>query len=90
MSETTVAAERTAKKAAAAVAEQLPTVLETTELALEVPTKVALRTPLVVTVSVVAGVAVGAAGFWGVQKFKAKHEAKRLEKDFKDDLAANA
>jgi hypothetical protein len=86
MSETTTTvADKAAKKAVAAVTEQLPTVLETAELALEIPTKVALKTPVVVAVSVVAGTALGVAGLWGFNKLRTARATKKLEKKLATD-----
>lgn len=76
---TKAAVNRAAKEAvSAAVAEQaLPLVAETTELALEVPSKVVLNQKVVFTVGVLGGVALGAGLLYGVSKFV---EARKIKK----------
>ncbi len=77
MSETTTAVVNSAAKkagvAAAAVSEALPTVVETVEVAMEVPAKVVLNQRLVVAVSIVGGAAIGAGILFGVQKLRARN-----------------
>lgn len=83
--ETTTAATKSAdvvaskaSKAAAAVSDSLPTVVDTVEVAMEVPAKVILNQKLVVTAVAVVGIAAGAAGLWGFQKLRARMAAKKL------------
>lgn len=84
--ETTTAAVNTASKkaaqAAAAVAETLPTVVETEALTatLEVPTKVVLNNNLIVLASAVGGSALTVAGFYGWKKFQEFRAKKAAEK----------
>lgn len=73
MSETTATA-TAAKKTAEKVVEIMPAVLETAEVAVQVPTKVALRTPTVVAVSLLAGAGLGAGVLWGVHKFRTRNK----------------
>lgn len=82
MSETTNTATKTAAKAAAAVSETLPTVVQTSEFALEVPTKVVLNQRMVVIAGVTAGIALGAGAVIGWNKFKAY----KAKKDFQADV----
>ena len=78
MSETTTAVTNTTKKAAdrtaAVVAETLPTVVETVEVAMEMPAKVVLNQKLVVTVAVIAGAGLGAGALWGVNKWRMRNK----------------
>ncbi len=78
MSETTTAAVNTAAKkagvAASAVSDALPTVIETAELALEVPVKVVLNQKLVVAVSMVGGAALGAGILFGINKWRNRNK----------------
>lgn len=81
MSETTTAVTSASKKASdkaiaavAAASETLPTVVETAEVALEIPSKVVLNQKLVVTVSLLAGVGVGAGALWGINKFRNRNK----------------
>lgn len=80
MSETTTAAAKTAEKTVKAVSETLPTVVDTVELALDIPTKAVLSQKLVVTLSVAAGAAVGAGVLFGVNKFLSSRRAKSQDK----------
>lgn len=80
---TNAAANKAAKAAAAsaaAVSDTLPTVVSTTELAMEVPTKVVLNQRLIVVASVVGGVAVGAGALYGLQKLKARRDVAKLNR----------
>jgi hypothetical protein len=73
MSESTAVVNKAAKAAgaaAAAVSEVLPTVVETTQIAAEVPTKIVLKQPLIVTAAVLAGVAAGAGALYGWNWFR--------------------
>jgi len=83
MSESTTAVANTASKkaaqAAAAVSEALPTVVETAEIALEVPSKVVLNQKLVVAASVAGGMALGAGIYYGVQKFRVHRLVNKLK-----------
>ncbi len=89
---TTDAAVNKAAKAAAvtaaAVSETLPTVVETAEIAMEVPAKVVLNQKLVVTAAVVSGIAIGAVGLWGANKLRARLAAKKLEAEIAEATAA--
>ena len=67
--------------AAAKVSEVLPTVVETTEFALDVPTKVVLNQRLVVVAAFLGGSAVTAGAYWTVKKVQAVRAAKKLESD---------
>jgi hypothetical protein len=78
MSETTNAATTASKKAAAAVAETLPTVVATTHLDLEVPAKVVLNQKLVVATSALAGAGVMYGVMFGWKKFQERRAAKAL------------
>jgi hypothetical protein len=85
MSETTAPAviAKTAKvveKAAEKIATDnlVPAVVETAEVALQVPTKFVVSGKLLLVA--VASTAVGAAGFYGVQKFREVRAAKKIEK----------
>lgn len=75
MSETTTAATKTAEKTVKAVSESLPTVVDTVELALDIPTKAVLSQKLVVSLSVVAGAAIGAGVLFGVNKWRSRKPA---------------
>lgn len=86
MSETTNAVATTSKKATekaiaavAAASDTLPTVVETAEVALEIPSKVVLNQKLVVLVSLAAGGGLTAGALWGVNKFRAYRAQKKLE-----------
>lgn len=67
------------EKAAATIATDniLPAVVETAEVAVQVPTKFVVSSKLIA--GVVAGVALGAGGFYGVQKLRAIRAAKKAE-----------
>lgn len=81
---------RAAEKAIAAVAaasETLPTVVETAEVAMEIPAKVVLNQKLIVTVSIFGGAAAGAGILWGVQKLRARLQAKKIEKQVEEVIA---
>jgi hypothetical protein len=69
-----------AAKAAAAVSDTLPTVVETAEVAMEIPTKVVLNQKLIVTAGVVVGVALGVGATIGWNKFRAHQQTKKLNK----------
>lgn len=88
MSETTTAVANTASKkasqAAAAVSEALPTVVETVEMAVEVPAKVIVNQRLVVAAAVVGGAAVGAGILFGTQKFIQRRRVTKLHKLVED------
>lgn len=87
-STTTNAAVNKAAKAAgvsaAAVSEALPTVVETVEVAMQVPAKVVLNQRLVVATAIVGGTALGAGLLYGYQKLKARKAAKEIEKAVDD------
>lgn len=68
-------------KAAADASNVLPTVVETAELAMEVPSKVVLNQKLVVIVSVVGGAALGAGILFGVNKLRERMANKKAEKE---------
>lgn len=74
---TTAAVNKAAKAAsvsAAAVSSALPTVVETAELAMQVPSKVVLNQRLVVLTATVAGAALGAGILFGVEKFRNRNK----------------
>lgn len=75
-------------KAAVAVSETLPTVVETAEVALEIPSKVVLNQRLVVVASVAAGAALGAAGLWGANKLRQHLAVRKLNRDIEAEEAA--
>lgn len=79
VSETTTTTTAASKKAASTVADNIPVIVETAELAVEVPAKVVLNNKLVVAVSLVAGAAVGAGVLWGVNKWRARKAEETLE-----------
>lgn len=70
----TTAAVNKAAKAVAAVSEVLPTVVETAELAVEVPAKVVLNQRLVVITAAAAGVAVGVGALYGWNWFRTRNK----------------
>lgn len=77
------AATAKAAKAAAAVAavsENLPTVVETAQIAAVVPSKVVLNQRAIVAVSVVGGMALGAGLLYGVDKLREIKRRKDIEK----------
>jgi hypothetical protein len=74
------ATKKATSTAANVVASTVPAVIETAELAVEVPSKVALSNKLVVTAGVVFGTALGVAGVIGYQKFQAKRAAKKANR----------
>lgn len=94
--ETTTASKKATEKAIAAVAaasETLPTVVETAEVALEIPSKVVLNQRLVVGVGVVAGIALGVGGVFGYGKLKeirARRTAAKVVSNLDDELADKA
>lgn len=71
-----------AGQTAAAVSETLPAVVETVELAMEVPVKVALNQKLVITISILGGAALGAGILFGVQKFTTHRAEKKNLAEF--------
>ena len=90
-STTNTAVNKAAKAAgvtAAAVSETLPTVVETAELAMEVPTKVVLNQRLIVVASIVGGAALGAGILFGVQKLRDRKKNKVLVPDTIEDIDA--
>lgn len=78
-STTTTAVKAASKKAADTIAENLPTVVETTEVALEIPAKVVVNKSVLVVAGMVIGTAAGVAGYWGWQKIQAKRAANKVE-----------
>lgn len=92
MSDTTSPAVNAAAKkagvAAAKVSETLPTVVETVELAMDVPSKVVLNQRLVVITSVVGGATLGAGLLWGVNKLRAVRAQKKLQSEIEADVTA--
>jgi hypothetical protein len=85
---TTAATKKAAEKVVAAAQESLPTVIETAELALEVPTKVIMKTPLVVAVSVAAGTALGVGGLILFTKVRTRLAEKKVAAQLDEDLKA--
>lgn len=81
MSENTVTvAKKTSEKAAAAVAEASPFVVEAVEAVLENPTKVAGTIKWgVVSISVLAGAGLGAGALWGVNKWR--NRSKKIDEN---------
>jgi len=73
--------------AVAAASETLPTVVETAEVALEIPSKVVLNQKLVVTVAVLGGIAAGAGGIIAWNRFKAARAAKKIEAEVEEIVA---
>lgn len=74
---TTTAAAKTAIKASKDVAEKvLPSVVDTTEIALDIPSKVVLKQPVIVIVSVLAGAALTAGGLFAYNKFRNRNAEK--------------
>lgn len=85
MAETTTTAVTTGSKAAdravravAAASETLPTVVETAEVALTVPSKVVLNQRLIVVASIVGGTVLGAGALYGYNKFQQARANKKL------------
>lgn len=85
MSETTAPVAKAAAKAATeATNKVLPTVIDHTELALDIPSKVVLKQPLIVVASVAAGIALTSGSFYVWQKLKdrkAKKAALEIEEN---------
>lgn len=65
----------------------LPTVVETTDIALELPSKVVVNQRLVVIVGVVGGAVLGAGVLYAVNKWRDRSAKKKAEKDL-DDIVA--
>lgn len=87
--ETTTASSKAAEKAVKAVAaasETLPTVVETVEIAMDVPSKVVLNQRLIVIASVAGGAAAGAVGLWGVHKVRQRLAVRKLNRQIDEDL----
>lgn len=81
MPETTTVATSASKKATekaiaavAAASDTLPTVVETAEVALEIPSKIVLNQKLVVVASVAIGTALGAGALYGVNKWRNRNK----------------
>jgi hypothetical protein len=68
------ASQKTAAKTADKVAAVLPDVVETVEVAMEVPAKVVLNQKVVVVAASVAGAAFGIAGYWGFNKWRNRNK----------------
>jgi len=77
----------TTKKAATTVASALPAVVETAELAVEVPSKVVVNNKLLIAVGVAVGTSLGVAGVIGWQKFQAKRAEKKAN-EVPDDASS--
>lgn len=80
---TDAAVNRAAKAAgvtAAAVSEALPTVVETVDVVTTMPAKIVLNQKLVVTASIIGGVAIGAGALWGIQKFRTRRLVSKMQK----------
>lgn len=73
------AARQAAESAVDHVNAVLPTVVETAEVALQVPSKVVVNNKLVFTVGVVGGAAVGAGLLYGINKLRERRLAKKLK-----------
>lgn len=65
-------------KAVAAATETLPTVVETTEIALEVPAKVVLNQKLVVLVAGAVGAGLAVGGLFGYRKLQEYRTSKKV------------
>lgn len=79
VSETTTTASNTAtaasRRAAAAAAEKVaPAVVETVEVAMEVPAKVVLNQKLVIAASVVVGAGLGAGVLYGITRWRNRNK----------------
>lgn len=91
MSTDTVAVETT-KKTAARVAEKvaethiLPSVVETAEVAVSLPSKFVVNGK-VAAVLVVGSIALGAGGLYGIQKLREMRDRKKAEKVVPDTIA---
>jgi hypothetical protein len=85
VSDTITTASTKSSKAAEKVVENIPAVVETVEVALEVPAKLAVKTPLIVVVSVLGGAALGAGGLWAVNKWRARKDE---QVDVPDDISS--
>lgn len=77
----------TTKKAATTVANSLPAVVETAELAVEVPSKVVVNNKLLIAAGVAVGTGLGVAGVIAWQKIQAKRAAKKAN-EIPDDASA--
>lgn len=75
-------------KTAAAVSDTLPAVVETAEVALEIPSKVVLNQKLVVIASIAGGAALGAVGLWGANKLRQHLAVRKLKGDIAAEEAA--
>lgn len=78
-------ATKAAKDATDAAHGALPMVVETAELAMEIPSKVILNQKLIVAVSILAGAALGAGLLYGVNKFRNRNK----ETPVVDEAASN-
>jgi hypothetical protein len=72
VSETTNTVSTKTSKAAEKLVDNLPAVVESVEVALEVPARVAVKTPLIVAVSLLGGAALGVGGVWAVNKWRSR------------------
>jgi ABC-type proline/glycine betaine transport system permease subunit len=78
-----------AAKAAGEVSKALPTVVETAELAVEVPSKVMLNQKMIVAVSVVGGAVLGAGVLFGVNKLRERMAKKKVDGDVLEEDIEN-
>jgi hypothetical protein len=78
--------EKSAKKTAEKVADVLPAIVETTEVALEFPSKVVVNQKLLVAIGFFVGATVTAGGYFLGRKLE-DIQAKRAEKKAKDELS---
>lgn len=84
------AAKKAAHTTATIVTDTLPTVLETAEVGVELPTVVALPQSLVVTISVVAGVAIGVGGLYGFNRWRNRNKiVVAVSKDVEDETVVS-
>lgn len=80
-SSTSTTAKKAAEKTAAVVADTLGTVVETTDVSLEIPAKVVVNKNLLVGAGVVVGISLGVAGVFGynkLQEIRAKRKAEKI------------
>lgn len=94
MSETTTAVktatEKAATKTASTVAAAAPTIIETAEVALEIPSKVVVNNRLIVTVGVLVGTAAGVGGTLLFNKWNNKRKVDKLVAEAHDTSDAKA
>lgn len=74
-STSTVAVKTAAKLGKDAIDAVTPTILETSDLTIEIPKKVLLKQPAVIVISILVGGALVAGTVYGIKKIKAKRAA---------------